>query len=123
MDPSQYDYIVRLVEQKAWIPLAAVVIGLFVRLTKSDRFAAWFPLNVPPQGRAALALALGLVAGVISEFAKSGNWKSAVIGALLAGLMPIAAHDIVIEGRRNGRELGEPKRRLAPPLAPEDLDE
>ena len=113
MDPTQFDYIVTLLEQKAWIPLAAVLVGLFVRLTKSDRFAAWFPINVPPQWRAALALGLGLVAGAISEFAKSGNWKSAIVGALLAGLMPIAAHDILIEGKRGGRELGEPKGRLA----------
>jgi hypothetical protein len=122
MDPTQD--IVTLVENKAWIPLAAIVIGLVVRLTKSDRFAAWFPINVPPQYRAALALALGAVAGVISEFAKSGNWKSAIVGALLAGLMPIAAHDIVVEGVRKGRDIGEPKRPPPLPLlAPEDLDE
>jgi hypothetical protein len=83
-------------------------IGAAETLCKSDRFAAWFPVNVPPQYRALLALSLGLVAGVLSEFARSGNWTAAVVGGLMAGLMPIAAHDIVIDGARNGREIGVP---------------
>ncbi|HMI94594.1 MAG TPA: hypothetical protein VK509_24640 [Polyangiales bacterium] len=105
MEPTQD--VVQLVEDKAWIPLAAVLIGLVVRLSKSDKFAAWFPINVPPKWRAPFALGLGLVAAVVSEVAKGGNWKAAIVGGLFASFMAITSHDIVVEGARDGREIGQ----------------
>jgi len=102
------DSAISLVRSKAWIPLASLLIGLFVRLSKTDAAVAWFPVNLRPKVRPYVALAGGILTGVAAGLV-GGSWLSALTGGVVAGMLAITAHDVVVESIRNGREIGTPK--------------
>lgn len=103
------DQLVTLMQTHAWIPLASVVIGLAVRLVKSDKAVAWFPIAIPPQVRSWLALGLGLIAGVLDKVVAGAPWPTAMLGGLVAAISAISGHELVVESLRGGRDIGVPK--------------
>lgn len=108
------DHIVDLALDHKWIGLAALVIGAVVRVLKIDAPPHW--LVVPSRWRPILALALGLVAGVLDKVSSGAAWMPAILGGLLAAVTAIASHDVVIEGLRGGKEIGAPKTAAAATL-------
>lgn len=104
MNPEQLE---ALILNHKWIPLAAVVIGLIVRLGKYD---TKIPINVPPQLRFWLALALGAVAGTLDKFVEGGNttWTSALLHGGMASAIAILTHNGIIQSLNGGQELNIP---------------
>lgn len=102
----------------AWVPLSSLVIVVLVRLSKSDAAVAWWPLNVHPRMRAAGALVLGFAAGIAKGLASGGHWPAAFAGGLVAAALAITAHEVVVEGFRDGRDIGIPRARSIPPMFP-----
>jgi len=99
-------------EQLVYVAIAAAVIGLVVRLLKED--VSFLP-TVPSKYRPAVALGLGLVAGVLEAASRGTPWKQAVLDGLFAASAAIVGHGVFVDAMRGGRELGQPK-----PVAPED---
>jgi len=121
MDPKA---LLALAQQHKWFALAALVIGLVVRLLKSD---GPIPINVPAKYRAWLAVGLGIVAGVLDMIGAGTAWKEALLGGILAAFAAISGHQLVVESLRSGREVGESKpafrTRSTPPPAPPVVEE
>ena len=91
-----------LVVAHKWIPLAAIVIGLVVRLLKSD---TKIPITIPPAWRSRIALLLGVAAGVLERVANSGtSWGQAIFEGLVAAMLAITGHNVLIDSLRGGRE-------------------
>lgn len=90
----------------AWIGLSALVIGLLVRLLKSD---TPLPFSIPAKWRPVAAIALGLLSGVLHALSTGTPWRDALVGGLSAGMVAIVGHDVGIESIRGGVELGAPK--------------
>ncbi len=98
--------------QYAWIPIAAIVVNVFVRISKLDA------IGLPPKYRAWAALVGGIASGAIAKLAGGASWADAIVGGFAAGFGAISLHELGIESIRNGREVGEPKRdrpRTLPP--------
>jgi len=98
------DEIIKLLEQiaelgtgHAWIPMSGVIVGLCVRLVKSDKLVAWFPITVPPQYRAWTAMLLGVIAGVLDKVIAGGSLASALVGGLMAALAAISGNELIVE--------------------------
>lgn len=105
-DPTSIETVVQLVQAHAWWALGAIAIGGLVRLTKSDTpIPGW--TGLAPAWRARLALGLGAVQVAVEALAASKPWQEALLDGALAALAAIAGHEVVVEGFRGGRELGE----------------
>lgn len=102
MDPSQLG---ELVGQHKWVAVAAIVIGLLVRVVKSD---IKIPINIPPAARPWLALGLGLLSGVLEKAATGRTWTSAIVDGVVSAVIAMVAHDAVIGGLRGGKEIPVP---------------
>lgn len=111
MNPDEF---VALIEHRAWVPAAALVVGLLVRLMKSD---TKLPIDIPPRARAWVALGLGILSGVLEHVATGRTWTSAIVGGLVTGALAIIGHDTLIASLRRGRELPVPGL-MAPPKLP-----
>lgn len=82
----------------------AVVVGVIVRLLKSDT-----PLpTVPSRYRAFLALGLGAVGGALDALARGTPWQQAVLGGVAAAVTAMVGHELVVEQLLGGREPGSP---------------
>lgn len=107
MTPEQTtDFLIDLVSKGQWLPLLVVVAGLFGRLLKAD--VPWF-FTVPSRYRAWAVVGFGLLEGVLSKVAAGVSWPAAIVAGLLAGVGAISGHELVVEGIRNGRDIGVPK--------------
>jgi hypothetical protein len=84
---------------------AALVVGGLVRLTKND---TTLPVDVPPQWRKALALALSLAAAALEKYALHADWKKALFDGALAWFAAEWGHHLVVDQLRGGRELPIP---------------
>lgn len=86
----------------------ALVIGALVRLCKSD---SPIPLlaKVPAVWRPRIAVALGVVGGVLSALAAKVPLSVAVAGGVIAAFTAVTGHEVLIEGARGGSELLGPK--------------
>ncbi len=102
----------QLIAEKRWWALAAVAIGLLVRLSKAD--VPWLP-TIPPEWRPRLALALGVAAAMAKRIADGGTVEDALAWGLGAAAAAVVGHEVIIEGARRGQEFGG---RGAPPPAP-----
>lgn len=82
----------------------ALVVGLVVRLLKSDT-----PLpTVPARYRPFLALGLGAVGGALDALASGTPWQQAVLGGISAALAAMVGHEVIVEQLFGGREIGSP---------------
>lgn len=86
-----------------WWIVAALVVGLLVRILKSPNVLGD---KIPPRVRAPLAVGLGIVAGVLADIVGGVPFWPAITGGVLAGLTAILGHVFVIEGIAGGREIG-----------------
>lgn len=112
--------ILDLIERHQWVGLAAVIIGLVVRLMKDDtRFP---PLSIPPRWRPWVALALGVVSGVLQAASTGTPWKDALLGGVVSACTAIAGHDTIVNSLRGGRDVPMPAaltKKSTPPPPPE----
>jgi len=113
MDPTD---LANLIADRKWVAVAAVVIGLIVRLLKTD---SKLPIDVPPQLRVWLALALGGASGALDKLVEAGNttWTTALLNGLVAAVLAIVSHNLVIDSMRGGKELPVPGL-IKPGVAP-----
>lgn len=82
--------------------LLALVIGLTVRLLKSDT-----PLpTVPSRYRPFLALALGALGGAVDSVARGTPWPEALLAGFGASLTAMLGHEVLVEKLLGGREPG-----------------
>jgi hypothetical protein len=94
----------------AEIVTLAALIGLAVRLLKSPKAPLW-ARRIPPKKRVYLALALGAVASALDAVARGSSWRDAVFGGVVASALSVLGHQTMIEGARDGKELGaSPKK-------------
>lgn len=102
MDPQ---VISQLIAERKWVLLSALVIGFVVRLLKSD---TKIPIDIPSKYRVWLALALGLVSGVLEKAAVGLSWKDAILNGLAAWVIAVLGHNTVVESLRGGKEINVP---------------
>lgn len=93
-----------LLSKGQWLPLLMIFAGLFGRLLKQD--IAWFP-TISPRYRAWAVLAFGILEGVLGKVVSGVGWRAALIAGFLAAMGAISGHELVIEGLRSGREIGD----------------
>ena len=115
MTETEIDALIQLARGHDWIALAAVFAGLLIRLSKSDRFVAWFPIAIAPRWRAWAALVLGVAYGALRALVTGSRWPGAIAGGLTAGFLAITGHELVVEGLRKGRDVGVAKPPPPPP--------
>ncbi len=82
--------------------MAGAIIWVIVRVLKSDTA---IPITIPPKWRAIVAMLLGVLAGILDTIARGTPWQTAITAGLLAGAGAIAAHETVVEGVRNGKDV------------------
>jgi len=92
------------------IALVAALIGVLVRVLKSDRVAslpAWLSWvsKIPPKARPVIALVLGQISGALMAAAVPGvDMFEALKAGLVAGALAIAGHDVIVEWILGGSE-------------------
>ena len=110
MDPKPF---LDLVAKHEWVGLAALIIGLMVRLMKEDtRFP---PFAMPARWRPLLAMGLGVASGVLQVASTGTPWRDAILGGLVSGFVAIAGHDAIVESLRNGKDVSLPGLMRVPP--------
>lgn len=99
--------LVALIMGHKWIALTAVVIGLIVRLLKSD---TKIPIDIPPRLRAPLALTLGAASGAIDKLVQAGDttWTAAITSGVVAAVVAMIGHVTLIDSLRGGKEIVVP---------------
>lgn len=100
-----------------WLLVASLVIGLCIRASKDDVVG---PV-IPSRARPYVALALGILSGVIDAAMNHKPILQALIEGLIAGGTAILGHNVFIEGVRKGKELPLPglmKATAKPPSVP-----
>ncbi len=97
-----------------WVAFASVLIGVLVRLGKSDTTV---PVDIPPRWRVWIALGLGLLSGVLQRAATGVPWGQAIAGGFAAFAVATVGHQVVIGSIRGGREFVVPGMTL-PGVAP-----
>ena len=105
---------IQLFLTEQWMAGAAVAIFVVVRVLKSP-VMPWPIFLIPPKARTLVAVLLGFVGAGLQSITVGVTWQQAVAENLIACLGAILAHDVVIEWLREGREIGEPKRKVLPP--------
>jgi hypothetical protein len=114
MDADTLKIITDLAQKHAWVALASFVIGLLVRLLKTDK-ATRLPVlgpyiaKIPKAQRPAVALLLGIVSGALNAVATGTLWRDALVGGLVSAAVAVFGHQWLVEGVRGGREVGKPK--------------
>lgn len=94
-----------LLSAHQYVLFSAVIIGLVVRLLKSD---TKIPIDIPPRFRAPLAIVLGQAAGVLEKIGGGVSWKQAVFDGIFAAVLPILGQNLVIDSMAGGREIPIP---------------
>jgi hypothetical protein len=113
MNVVTVDNLVRLLRWHGWIPLLSIVVGGFIRLSKSDAKVAWFPNYIKPENRPIWALGVSLVAGSLEQIFAGGSALEAVVGGIIAANTAIGGHEIFSKVAKKIRD-----RRTMPPPAP-----
>lgn len=92
-----------------WVGLSVAVIGLLVRLLKSQRVPPPFD-RIKPKARVVVALVLGQASGVIELAAVAGSeWKTVALGGIVSSAVAVLGHDFFIEYLLDGREPAQTK--------------
>lgn len=102
IDPDQ---LAGLIDQRKWVPLAAVVIGFVVRLLKSD---TKIPITIPPRARIFIVFGLGVASSVLEKVVEGKTWTSALVGGAVSVAMAVLLHETVIASIRGGKEIPIP---------------
>lgn len=105
--PNDFDtsQLAALLAAHKWVPASALVVGFLVWLQKKGKLPGFN--SIPPNYRPFLALGLGILSGVLNKIAvDSKTWLVAILDGVLSAIIAISAHDTLIEGLRNGKEIG-----------------
>ncbi len=94
-----------LVAQHKWLAATAVVIGVAVRLLKSD---TKIPIDVPPRARIWLVLGLGVASSVLEKVATGAQWEKALVDGLVGAFVAVIGHETMIASLRSGKEIPVP---------------
>ncbi len=94
-----------LIQKHAWIPLAVIVIGLIVRLLKSD---TRIPFTIPPEYRRFAVVVLGMTSAALERVVAGTPWKDAALGGFVAIFGAYLGHYFVVDKLRDGKELAIP---------------
>ncbi len=96
-----------MLEQYAWVPAAALIIGALVRATK----AGWWPeeLHIPKRARPWVVFALGWLSGSLDCLITGKAFWPATVGGLISALTAMGGHDLFVNSLRKGQELGASK--------------
>lgn len=105
------DDLLALANAHKWVPLAAILIGLLLRVAKRDpkvmRHKRWLPW---------VSVGLGVVAGILAKVWLKEHASVCVVGGLFAGTLPVSGHEMLVEAFRQGKELpvfvGDDNRKL-----------
>jgi hypothetical protein len=120
MDSVNADTLVKLARANAWIPLIAIVVGTIIRLSKNDPLVARVKFYIKPQNRAAWAMVWAVFLAALDRLATGGTWYDAIAGGFVAGCTAIAAHEVLVNGVRKGRDFGVKKQPPPPAIPPPD---
>lgn len=105
MDPQALS---ELISQHRWFFLAAILIGLAVRLLKSDTIGP----AIPAKWRALVAIVMGVGSGIaIPVLQKLGSGvppKDALLWGVFAAFTAIAGHNVIVDAARGGKDLPMP---------------
>lgn len=99
------DQIAQLIEQRKWVPVAALVIAFVTRLVKSD---TKLPIDVPARWRIWLVIGLGVSSGVLEHVIAGKTWTSALIGGAVSAALAVLGHETIIASLRAGKEIPVP---------------
>lgn len=94
-----------LAKAHAWIPLAALAIGLIVRLLKSD---TKIPFTIPSEYRRFAVVVLGVASAALERIIAGTPWKDAALGGTAAVLAAFFGHYFVVDKLRDGKEIAIP---------------
>ena len=73
----------------------AACIALCVKLLRDDNA---FPLSIPARFKWAkpwIAVALGIVGGILDHVINGVPWKGAIVSGLVAGMAPVVGHELL----------------------------
>lgn len=124
MDPQPY---LDLIAKHQWVGLAALIIGLLVRLMKED--TKFPPFAIPARWRPVVALGLGEASGLLQAVSTGTPWREALLGGLISGALAVTGHGAIVDALRNGKDvplpgltkaLERPSRRAPEPPTPPD---
>jgi hypothetical protein len=92
----------------AWLPLAMLVLNwVVVRYGKSDTGGYRIPRRLRPW----VPVALAIVASAVAKFGAGASLADALRTAIVGGLGPTVAHELLVESIRNGKEIPVPGMR------------
>lgn len=102
-DQIDPDKLAALIDERKWVPIAAIVVGLLVRLIKDDTRGP----SIPAAYRIYVAFGLSMLSGVLEKVVEGRTWTSAMCGAFITFVMPVVFHETVVAGKiRDGHEFG-----------------
>lgn len=94
-----------------WYSTLAVIVGAIVRVVKDDSVPLTLKgVTVPKGWRPILAVALGAIGGALDIAARGTPWKSALLMGLASAIAAMSGHAALIDGMRDGRELGDDRK-------------
>lgn len=94
----------KLVHKHSWTAISAFLIGLLVRLLKTEEGAKLFPW-ISSKYRVMVAIFLGQIAAVLESIVQGSRPHEAVLNGVAATAIAVLGHDLLIEGMRGGKEL------------------
>lgn len=105
MNPDQQSQLLALIQSEKWWLVGALALslalGALVRALKDD--VSWTP-TIPARWRPVVTTVVGLAAGVLASLAGGMPLIPALVLGLTSGVTPVAAHEVVVNGLRGGRD-------------------
>lgn len=120
MNPLQF---VTAIEAHQWMLVTGLTVGALVALSKQGWLSDWLANKLPSAVVPYYTLLLSVASVGSADLVAGKTWQQALSDAVGAAFTAIAAHQIVIESARKGREIVPPTkataaRRSLPPPAP-----
>lgn len=82
----------------------ALGIGFAVRMVKKDTFVFPPRWHIPSAARPLLAMALGVLGGMVDMVARGTPWKDALLQGLASAALAMTGHAVLVEGVNGGQE-------------------
>lgn len=93
--------LIALASQHQWMPVAILVIGYIVRLSKDD---SRFPVSIPERWRPVLVLVLGQVYAALQSVQSGASWKVVAWHGLTTAVWTMGLYSLVMKALFNGKE-------------------
>jgi hypothetical protein len=103
-----------------WLVAGALVVPLLVALFKQGWVTRWLAAKLPATALPYLALGLGMLTVGSADVLAGKTWQQALFDGLGAGVLAVFAHQTVIEGARDGKEI-IPEKKPAEPVTKPDV--